>query len=239
MLSLLFKQTLLWLNAVSSWTAGADTKDTRPSIPWHGVRKCLSGMGSCAELQQGSRPWDLLPAPLRLSRTSAWALGGLDLALGNSVCPTEHYPQVSCWPRCSHPVSGRHIDPHNGRVWGGQKPHILPGWGLFIWRVMLGELLHRASDTLGISPAYITFSVLTVLGQGVSAAQWHDGHGRATVLVPHDAERASTGLGNESPLSFYRKLNSLVEEQHPSRLWFDIPCSCKACSAIENSVPLR
>lgn len=42
---------------------------------------------------------------------------------------------------------------------------------------MLGEVLHQGSDKLSVSPAYTTFSVLTVLRQGLSAAQWHDCHG--------------------------------------------------------------
>lgn len=190
----LFKQTLLWLNPVNTWTVCGH--QGHRDISWYRVRKCLSRGGRCAEPQQESRPWDLLPVPLRQLRTSAWALGGLDLALGSSVCPTEPCAQVSsCWPHGSCPAAERHIHRCNG---GGQGAEAT----CLAWLRALHQP-HLASDAgwaatpsewhTWRSPAYMTFSVLTVLGQGLSAAQWHDSHGEGQQLS------LSPGMQNEHP----------------------------------------
>lgn len=111
-LSLLFKKILLWLNPVNTWTACRH--QGHQDVAWHGVRKCLSCVGRCAELQQDSQPWGFLPAPLRQLRTSPWALGSLDLALGRPACPAEPRAHVSlCWPCGSPPAAGRRVHPRS------------------------------------------------------------------------------------------------------------------------------
>lgn len=187
---------------------------------------------------------DLGLAPSSCGTLKDLSLGswGLGLALGSSVCPTEPPAHISLfWPCGSCLVAGRHVDLCNGSIQRQQKPLVFPGWEFsisFIYRVMLGELIHPVMHlvlVLLISHSLSLWHVgspVTRLSQGWETA----------VLVPNNAEWASIGLGNESPQSFYLILNLLEEEQNPSRLWFDIRwwifCSCKACSTIENSVPL-
>lgn len=79
MLSLLFKQILLWLNPVSTWTACRH--QGHQDISWHSTRRCLSLARRCAELQQDTQFFDLFLVPLRQLRTSAWALNSLDVTL--------------------------------------------------------------------------------------------------------------------------------------------------------------
>lgn len=109
-------------------------------------------------MQQESWPWDLLPAPLRLLSTSAWGLGGVALALGRSA---EPYGFCSAVGRC---------------IYSSRAEAMCCAWLKALCKPSLesdaGQVA-TPSDTLSVRPGYIIFSVLTVLVQGPSAAQWH------------------------------------------------------------------
>lgn len=184
MLSLLLKQVLLWLSPASTWITYRH--QGCQNISRCMSRKCLSWVGRCAGCQWESQTSDLLPAPGGHSRTSAWAPGVW--ALGSSVCPTEPPAHISLfWPCGSCLVAGRHVDLCNGRVQREQKPLVFPGWEFsisFIYRVMLGELMHP-----------VTHLVLVLLISH-SLSSWHVGR---VSLQPSDT--TVTGMGSSCPCS--------------------------------------
>lgn len=222
-LSLLPKHILLWLDPVSTWSA--------------------------------CRHKDLLSAPLRYSRTSAWAPGGLDLALGRAVCPTGLCGQVF-GPAAPIQQLGNAWT-HAMEEWGQPKQLGLAGWAFHEHPLESNE--GQAAKPSGwhagcyILSHFVIFYLDSAWAGSVCSPvtwlPWTEGSSEdipsceasCAIPVPHCAGWAPTGLGNEHPLSSDHVLNSLEEERAPSRLGFDIrwwtPHSCKACSAIENSIP--
>lgn len=110
---------------------------------------------------------------------------------------------------------------------------------------MLGELQHQVGDTL--SPAYILFSVLIVLGQGLCAVAqllWRQREQLSLYPVMHnkhpwDRQQVSSELTGP-----FQRANKLVLWR-PTSFWALVPhqvvntSSCKACSATESSVTLH
>lgn len=134
--------------------------------------------GTCSQLLwdcQGPqpKPWWPKSGPRELCMP-CWALCSGFKVLVSWPSPSGWETKTSC----------------NGRVPDGQKPCDLPGWELFIsliWRLMLGELQHQVGDTL--SPAYILFSVLVMLGQGLCAVAqllWRQGEQLSLYPVMHN-----------------------------------------------------
>lgn len=158
--------------------------------------KHLTVHGKEMPLLNGEMCWmsvgvpDLGLAPSSCGTLKDLSLGswGLGLALGSSVCPTEPPAHISLfWPCGSCLVAGRHVDLCNGRVQREQKPLVFPGWEVsisFIYRVMLGELIHP-----------VTHLVLVLLISH-SLSSWHVGR-----VSQQPSDTTVTGMGSSCPCS--------------------------------------